>query len=174
MTGLIDTAADLLNVEKRGFFIVQYQDTDGADGQGAQMRYKGNYRSMLGFLVAIADTIMNEYVEEKGYIVHQDMRMTLDRTIDLNEKRPNDKLFNETVDKLREIFSKVEKPEEKEDDDGELSDVITALRCCAECNCKDCPRFTDEDGDGENKYTTLCSEALMTEAAEWLEMTASK
>ena len=75
-------------------------------------------------------------------------------------------LFDKELEMFRDFFRKVE----TENNIGnKVSDMIHDLRCCAECRCRDCYRFIDENEDGDNKYTALCSMALMTEAAELFE-----
>ena len=174
MMETIDKVAnELFGKSKNGFFVAS---CEGADG--IQIRYAAGYRAMMSIFAGIANCIMDDYVEENGYTVHCDLRDVLERTMMLNEKRPNDELFEKGVAELREIFSKYSVPNDEQDEEQtdahqftkeDIQGMIHSLRCCAETKCNECSKFMDEDEDGENKYTTLCSEALMIEAASMLE-----
>ena len=78
----------------------------------------------------------------------------------------DEELFDKGLEMFQNFFRKAEI---EKDMDTKVSDMIHDLQCCAECRCRDCYRFIDEDEDGDNKYTALCSMALMTEAAELFE-----
>ena len=133
-----------------------------------------DYEARLKQIADLADSLMTDYVETNGYTVCNDIREVVEKAMLENDTQPSHELFERSIERIREIYSQYgEITEEDDEEDGEISDIITALRHCSECICKDCPRFMDEDGDGENKYTTLCSEALMRNAADMLEMMAN-
>ena len=113
----LDEVADMLSKEGRGFAVVQYESKDG---KGAQYRYKAeDIETMLGFLIMIVDSICNEFVEKNGYLVHESIRQTVEKTMQMNDKRPSDKLFEKTVKRLREIFAKYKfEPEEDNEEDN--------------------------------------------------------
>ncbi|MBQ6503224.1 MAG: hypothetical protein IJI57_04855 [Flexilinea sp.] len=168
----IDLVADLLNAEPKGFFAAQY---DYSDGEGIQWRYKPkDYKTMLGFLVAVSESIMNEYVEGNGCTVHEDMRTTLERTIELNDKQPNHELINKSVEQLREIYAKAAvMPDESEaepdvDPETEMQwpDVVHALRCCSEINCVECPMLQSNAAESPD---SRCAQMLMEMAAEMMD-----
>ncbi len=134
-----------------------------------------DYETRLKQIADLADSLMTDYVETNGYTVCNDIRVTVEKAMMENDTQPSHELFEQNIERIREIMAKypMDIAEEDDEEDGEISDIITALRHCSECRCNDCPRFMDEDGDGENKYTTLCSEALMRDAADMLEMTVN-
>ena len=133
-----------------------------------------DYEARLKQIADLADSLMTDYVGTNGYTVCNDIRNAVEVAMLENNTQPSHELFERNIERIREIYSQYgEITEEDDEEDGEISDIITALRHCSECRCNDCPRFMDEDGDGENKYTTLCSEALMRDAADMLEMTVN-
>ena len=168
---ILDNVADTLVREGRGFFLVQY---DSKDGKGVQYRWKADdMEMMLGFLIPIVDSICNEYVENEGYLVHESIRQTVEKTMAMNDTRPSEELFNKSIARLQEIFSKYYKP--KEDDNSEeteeadqyrnkYEELSHALRCCADMNCAKCPRLPKTDEN--DHYDTLCQQALLSEASE--------
>lgn len=165
----IDEAAEILKPTDKQFIIM----AEGENNKGFEIRHRFGYKRGMAMFAAIADSLMNEYVEKMGYTVHNDLRNVLEETIMMNDKQPSDELFAKTIEKLQELCKNAirDEPDEltqsiKEND---VEDMIHALRCCAEQNCVECPRMLDEDDDGENKYTTLCNQALMIEAALMLE-----
>ena len=111
----LDEVSDMLFEDGRGFFVVQY---DSKDGRGVEFRYKADdMETMLGFLIPIVDSICNEYVENEGYMVCESIRQTVEKTMMMNDTRPSEKLFEENIAKIREIFAKYDFHTEDPDDD---------------------------------------------------------
>lgn len=172
----IDKVVKDLSVTSMPFVLCVVDRSDKKDT--LQMYFWGSYKDKIACFSGVANMIMDDYVEDNGYIVHEDLRNVLDKTILLNDKRPNQELTDNVKEKLMELSEKTRQnrttdhlsrsisPNSTEND---VEDMIHALRCCEEVNCAECPRFMDEDEDGENKYTTLCNQALMLEAARMLE-----
>lgn len=172
MNKAIDKVADLLSVTSMPFVLCVIDKSDKKET--LQMRYWGSYKDKMACFSGIANMIMDDYVEENGYIVHCDLRDVLERTIAGNEKQPNKELQEKVLKQLKELCKDVKfdmpEPELTQSiKENDVDNMIHALRCCEEVNCAECPRFMDEDEDGENKYTTLCNQALMREAALMLE-----
>ena len=167
---ILDDVAEKLVIEGRGrgFFLVQY---DSKDGKGVQYRWKAeDMETMLGFLIPIVDSICNEYVENEGYLVHESIRATVEKTMLLNDKQPSDEMFEKNIALLREICKNAKwEPEEDNSEESDLyrnkyEELSHALRCCAEMNCVECPRLPKTDE--EDHYDTLCQQALLSEASE--------
>ena len=169
----IDEAAEILKPTDKQFIII----AEGENNKGIELRQRFNYKRGMAMFAAVADSLMDDYVEKMGYTVHNDLRNVLEEMIRLNDKRPSNELLAKTLEKLQKLAKnairnesdELSQPKKENDIDNNVEDLIHALRCCAEINCVKCPRFIDEDEDGENKYTTLCNQALMIEAALMLE-----
>ena len=169
----LEKAADILSGTDYPFVIMICGDE--THPKPLQMRYRGNYQHRMNFFAALANMIMDDYVEKEGYVVHEDLKNVLYDTIRLNDKQPNMELQEMVTKELLELCKNARRYDQEPQlsqsikDFGDVDKMIHALNCCAEMNCVECPRFMDEDEDGENKYTTLCNQALMIEAALMLE-----
>ena len=98
----IDEIADTLNLEDRPFVVMQ------EDGKGGlEMRIRYTYRTGIAMMCAIADIIMDDYVPFEGYTVHNDLRNSLERTMELNKAQPDDELVKNNLAALRNLFSKI-------------------------------------------------------------------
>lgn len=166
MTNPINEATDKLKSTDKQFVII----AEGENNKGLEIHQRFGYKCGMAMFAAISNSLMDDYVEKLGSIVYDDLYNVLERTIELNDKRPQmaDKALEKIQKKLSayQFSDPISSKNNKTDD---VADMIHALRCCAELNCVECPRFIDEDEDGENKYTSLCNQALMIEAALMLE-----
>ena len=177
MSDAITRATEILKPTDEQFIII-------AEGENKEIevRHRFNYTQGMVMFAAMAKSLMDAF-QRIGYPVHSDLRNILECAIKMYGKQSS--RDNVIAKKLMEMAGYRDIKEQKnynkdkieqfsqsisENDTGnDVENMIHALRCCAEINCAECPRFFDEDEDGENKYTTLCNQALMTEAALMLE-----
>lgn len=157
----VDAASDILKATNKQFVII----AEGKGNKGLEVRQRFSYMRGLAMLAVIAESLMDDYVEIFGYIVHEDLRNVLENTIRMNEKQPNEELIEKWDEELKELFKNARDDELTRSissnaniSNDDVRDMIYALRCCAEQNCSECPKLN------QNEHTLYCSQALMIEA----------
>ena len=163
----IDKATAILQAAGKQFVII----VEGENHKGMEVRQRFNYVRGMAMFSVIAESLMDDYVETLGYVVHADLYDVLKETMMRNEKQPNEELVKKVDAELRELAEDADFDELTRSissnanmSGDDVQDMIHALRCCAEQNCVECPRLPEK-----NDETIYCSQALMIEARIMLE-----
>ena len=91
----IDEVAEIL---KDQMFMVA---TNGENGKGMELRYKGGYLDRMAVFASVADSILSDYIPEQGYSVRHDLRFLLNKVIQLNGTEYK---YQESYDRLKSVL----------------------------------------------------------------------
>lgn len=97
----IEEAAETLRKTGKQFVIIV------DNGKTTDMRIKYTYKSGLVMIYDIAKCMMEDYVPSVGYLVHEDIRGSVEKAIQDSDARPDEEVIQKTEEALRNLFSKL-------------------------------------------------------------------